>query len=266
MILHTFKWLIYPSPHVKPEKLKRHFSGKRIVVTGASKGIGKALVYSLIEARANIVLIARDEKELSKLCSDARIKGCEADYYAVDLRDREVLSALCSELHDRYSEVDYFFCNAGKSICRLIEDALDRLHDFDRTMDVNYRSLVALSLAIIPSLVKSKGRIIYTSSVSTLYPAFGGWSAYHSSKVAANMWCRTASKELKSKGVKVQIAYMPLVHTAMADVNPRYKELPGYSASEAATLLLRLAMNGNSCFMPWWARISWRIASIFGKA
>ena len=153
-------------------------------------------MYSLIEARANIVLIARDEKELSKLCSDARIKGCEADYYAVDLRDREALSALCSELHDRYSEVDYFFCNAGKSICRLIEDALDRLHDFDRTMDVNYRSLVALSLAIIPSLVKSKGRIIYTSSVSTLYPAFGGWSAYHSSKVAANMWCRTASKEL----------------------------------------------------------------------
>ena len=87
MILHTFKWLIYPSPHVKPEKLKRHFSGKRIVVTGASKGIGKALVYSLIEVRANIVLIARDEKELSKLCSVARIKGCEADYYAVDLAD-----------------------------------------------------------------------------------------------------------------------------------------------------------------------------------
>ncbi|MBR5102147.1 MAG: SDR family NAD(P)-dependent oxidoreductase, partial [Muribaculaceae bacterium] len=238
---------------VSEEKLKSFFAGKWVVVTGASSGIGEALTMRLIRAKANLYLISRNEAKLKSLCGKAQDNGCQARYSAIDLRQREQLDALCLQLRDELPCVSYLFCNAGKSIKRSISDSIDRMHDFDRTMDLNYRSMVALSLALMPSLRKADGRIIYTSSVSSRYPFVAGWSAYHASKCAANVWCRTARRERKKLGVKVQIAYMPLVHTPMSDVNETYKNLPAYSADEAACILLKLAMRKRFCYKPWWA-------------
>ena len=252
-MMSFWKKIVYPSIAISDNKLSLHFAGKWVVVTGATSGIGEALTLRLIQAKANLYLIARNEQKLIDLCNQAKENGCEACYDAIDLRLREQLDALCSTLRDRFPYVSYLFCNAGKSINRTINDSIDRMHDFDRTMDLNYRSMVALSLALMPALREAKGRIVYTSSVSSRYPFIPGWSAYHSSKCAANVWCRTARREYKQLGVKVQVAYMPLVHTPMSDVNERYKSMPAYSADEAACILLRLAMSGKFRYKPWWA-------------
>ena len=158
--------LAYPSISLTPDITREHFSGKWILVTGASHGIGRALTEKLINAGANVFLIARSEADLCLLCAKAKQMGSSADYCTIDLRDREKLELLCQKLRETLPRLDYFFCNAGKSIHRKINDAQDRLHDYDRTMDLNYRSLVALSLAILPALKASKGSIIYSSSVS----------------------------------------------------------------------------------------------------
>ena len=234
--------LAYSTISLSPDITREHFCGKWVLVTGASHGIGRALTEKLISAGANVFLIARSEADLHLLCAKAKQMGGSADYCAIDLRNREKLEQLCMKLKETLPQLDYFFCNAGKSIHRKINDAVDRLHDYDRTMDLNYRSLVALSLAILPALKASKGRIIYSSSVSTLYPMAPGWSAYHASKSAANTWCETASSEFAPLGVRVQIAYLPLVHTAMSDVNEQYKHLPAYAPSDAANILLKLAI------------------------
>ena len=252
-MMNFWERIVYPSKSVSEDKLRAPFAGKWIVVTGATSGIGEALTLRLIQANANLYLIARNEQKLTDLCNQAKENGCEACYDAIDLRQREQLDALCSTLRDRFPAVSYFFCNAGKSINRTISDSIDRMHDFDRTMDLNYRSMVALSLAMLPALKEANGSIVYTSSVSSRYPFIPGWSAYHASKCASNAWCRTARREYKQLGVKVQIAYMPLVHTPMSDVNERYKNMPAYSADEAACILLRLAMSGKFCYKPWWA-------------
>ena len=255
--------LAYPQVRLKPAITKKHFSGKWVLVTGASHGIGRALTEKLIDADANVFLIARSEAELQYLCDRAKQRGNRADYCAIDLRDREKLELLCQKLRETLPQLDYFFCNAGKSIHRKITDALDRLHDYDRTMDLNYRSLVALSLAILPALKASKGHIIYSSSVSTRYPMAPGWSAYHASKSAANAWCETANSEFAPLGVHVQIAYLPLVHTAMSDVNEQYKHLPAYTPADAANILLKLAIRKNKSYKPWWAKFSAPIAYLF---
>lgn len=253
MLKRALKYIIYPPKSVGEAKLKARFARRWVVVTGATSGIGEALTLRLIQAQANLLLIARNEARLQALCAQAASNGCQARYRAIDLRQREQLDALCAELREELPQVSYLFCNAGKSINRSISDSFDRMHDFDRTMDLNYRSLVALSLALMPSLRNAQGRVVYTSSVSSRYPFVPGWSAYHSSKCAANVWCRTARKEYKSLGVKVQVAYMPLVHTPMSDVNETYKRMPAYSADEAACVLLRLAMSEKFCYKPWWA-------------
>lgn len=255
--------LAYPQVRLKPAITKEHFSGKWVLVTGASHGIGRALTEKLIEADANIFLIARSEAELQYLCDRAKQRGNRADYCAIDLRDREKLELLCQKLKETLPQLDYFFCNAGKSIHRKITDALDRLHDYDRTIELNYRALVALSLALLPALKASKGSIIYSSSVSTCYPMAPAWSAYHASKCAANAWCETANSEFAPLGVRVQIAYLPLVHTAMSDVNERYRQLPAYYPADAANILLRLAIRKGKRYQPWWAKLSAPIAYLF---
>lgn len=255
--------LAYPQVRLKPAITKEHFSGKWVLVTGASHGIGRALTEKLIDADANVFLIARSEADLQYLCDRAKQRGNRADYCAIDLRDREKLELLCQKLRETLPQLDYFFCNAGKSIHRKITDALDRLHDYDRTIDLNYRVLVALSLTLLPALKASKGSIIYSSSVSTLYPMAPGWSAYHASKSAANTWCETASSEFAPLGVHVQIAFLPLVHTAMSDVNERYRQLPAYYPADAANILLRLAIRKGKRYQPWWAKLSAPIAYLF---
>ncbi len=255
--------LAYPSIRLTPNITREHFYGKWVLVTGASHGIGRALTEKLISAGANVFLIARSEADLRLLCAKAKQMGSSADYCAIDLRDREKLEQLCQKLREILPLLDYFFCNAGKSIHRKINDAQDRLHDYDRTMDLNYRSLVALSLAILPALKASKGSIIYSSSVSTLYPMAPGWSAYHASKSAANTWCETANSEFAPLGVRVQIAYLPLVHTAMSDVNEQYKHLPAYSPADAGNILLELAIQKVRTYKPWWAKLSAPIAYLF---
>ena len=255
--------LAYPSISLTPDITREHFSGKWVLVTGASHGIGRALTEKLISAGVNIFLIARSEADLRLLCAKAKQMGSSADYCAIDLRDREKLELLCQKLRETLPRLDYFFCNAGKSIHRKINEAQDRLHDYDRTIDLNYRSLVALSLAMLPALKANKGHIIYSSSVSTLYPMAPGWSAYHASKSAANTWCETADSEFAPLGVHVQIAYLPLVHTAMSDVNEQYKHLPAYSPSDAANILLKLAIRKVRTYKPWWAKLSAPIAYLF---
>ena len=255
--------LAYPQVRLKPAITKEHFSGKWVLVTGASHGIGRALTEKLIDADANVFLIARSEADLQYLCDRAKQRGNRADYCAIDLRDREKLELLCQKLKETLPQLDYFFCNAGKSIHRKITDALDRLHDYDRTIDLNYRALVALSLALLPALKMSKGSIVYSSSVSTRYPMAPGWSAYHASKSAANTWCETANSEFAPLGIRVQIAYLPLVHTAMSDVNERYRQLPAYYPADAANILLRLAIRKGKHYQPWWAKLSAPIAYLF---
>lgn len=262
-LLAIWAALAYPQVRLKPAITKEHFSGKWVLVTGASHGIGRALTEKLIDADANVFLIARSEADLQYLCDRAKQRGNRADYCAIDLRDREKLELLCQKLKETLPQLDYFFCNAGKSIHRKITDALDRLHDYDRTMDLNYRALVALSLALLPTLKASKGSIIYSSSVSTRYPMAPGWSAYHASKSAANTWCETANSEFAPLGIRVQIAYLPLVHTAMSDVNERYRQLPAYYPADAANILLRLAIRKGKHYQPWWAKLSAPIAYLF---
>ena len=257
------KRLIYPTANPSATRMHATFADRWVVITGASRGIGEALTRRLIDARANLYLIARSEESLEELCTTARQAGCQAFYSVADLRDREQVDHLCRAMKEIMPRVDYLFCNAGKSIHRNIVDATDRLHDYDRTMDVNYRALVTLSLALIPQLSESEGHIIYTSSVSTLYPPAPGWSAYHASKCAANTWCETAQVELKKQNITVQMAYMPLVHTEMSDENPSYRDLPAYSADEAACQLLKLSMANRFAYKPWWARLSAPIANLF---
>lgn len=232
------------------------FKDKTVIITGASSGIGKALALRLIDEGADLWLVARSEEALKEICAEAQRKGVKARYSAVDLRNHDELTSFCQEMRENLTGVDCLFCNAGKSIHRSTVEAQHRLHDYDRTMDLNYRSVVGLCLVLFPLLVARRGCVVYTSSVSTLFPSAPEWSAYHASKMAANVWMETANVEWAKYGVKVKIAYMPLVRTPMSDATPAYRKMPAMSADEAARKLMSLCVSKRMTYKPWWVRIT----------
>ena len=109
---NLFKRLIYPKANLNKKKMYDAFANHWVVVTGASRGIGEALVRRLIASHANLFLIARSEEQLHSLCKEAREAGCKADYCAIDLRDRERLDQLCQHLKGSLPCVDYLFWSA----------------------------------------------------------------------------------------------------------------------------------------------------------
>ena len=248
------KPILYPDTRISRARLDKSFAGETIVITGASQGIGEAVTRSLMTTRCTFILIARNEEKLKALCKEAQVKGCKATYYALDLRNHTALDNLCAQLKS-IPQIDYIFYHAGKSIHRDISEATDRLHDYDRTMNVNYRAFVAICLSLFHQMKQAHGKLVYISSVSTLFPEAPGWSAYHASKCAANSWCHTAANEWAKYHIDVKIAYMPLVHTKMSDATETYRRLPGYSKEEAAHKVLHLAMSHQQSYKPWWAKI-----------
>lgn len=160
--------LCYPKAHLRLSALEVTFQNKVVVITGASRGIGAAMARLLMPYKVHFIFLARTEEDLDALAEEVHREGSKADCYTIDFRNAEALAELMFRLKTRYPRVDYLFANAGKSICRSLSASQDRLHDFDRTMAVNYRSMVSLVQTLLPALMASKGRLIYTSSVFAL--------------------------------------------------------------------------------------------------
>lgn len=246
------KAILYPTPYIPVGKMRRQMAGKVCLVTGASFGIGLALTHQLLDLGAKVITLARHTEEWAGTYP-----------YRVDFKNRDEVVEVAKRIAEEHPRIDYLFVNAGKSICRSIPDTIERLHDYERTMSINYSAHVALLLALRPNLRAGRARIIYSGSVSLLFPYAPKWSAYHASKGAMEIWLRTAKVEWHCEGISIKIAYLPLVHTPMSGANPNYRQLTGYSAEEAANILLRLSRRKLlTTYIPWWARLTAPLARL----
>ncbi|MFD0715625.1 SDR family NAD(P)-dependent oxidoreductase [Paenibacillus sp. GCM10027626] len=252
----TYSWLetvLFPQVRVKEQKLLQHLSGKTIIITGASSGIGEALAVRLSNMPVRLVLIARREQKLIELKNSIAAKGkAQVSVYAADLRQAEEMEALLSWLKALPGGIDIIVSNAGKSIKRSIFSSLDRYHDFTRTMAINYLAPVQLLLALIPILEQRKGQIINVSTINMLMQPFPHWSAYQASKSAFDQWLRAAAPELRTRGVKVTTFYLPLVRTPMIEPTAAYKSMPAMSPEHVAAHIGKAMYTHKRVFKPWW--------------
>ena len=127
---------LFPATRLNQDRCREHFAGKRMIITGASYGIGEQLAYLLGEFGADLILIARTEEKLKEVCQTINSKGGKADSYALDLRNEISLDRLILELQTEYDEVQYLIHCAGLSIRRSFQDSQDRFHDVQRTMAI----------------------------------------------------------------------------------------------------------------------------------
>lgn len=234
-------------------RLTQRLKHKTIIITGASYGIGESLCYLLADIDCNLILVARTVDKLRELKQRLTMSKAKVDIYAADLRDQEQLDGFIKYIQNL--PVDIFINNAGKSICRPVMQSLDRQHDFERTIKLNYLTPVQLCLALIPKLQQSKGHIINVSAVNVLFAPAVNWSAYQASKTAFDQWLRSAMPELHNRQIKVSTAYLPLVKTRMIEPTKAYQNLPALQPKQAATIISYLLQKQKRQYKPWWAMI-----------
>lgn len=220
--------------------LRRRLEGKAVLVTGASRGIGRALARRVAEAGALTLVNARSAEALSGLAAELRAAGGRAEPYAADLATAEGCEALLARLRERDVRVDVLVNNAGLSIRRPIEHSCDRPGDCARTMDVNYFGAARLILGLLPGMREAgEGHIVNVSSIG-LQADMPRFSAYNASKAAIDAFARSLAPEVAADGVRVSVAYLPLVRTAMSEPTRSFAALPALTADAAAARLCRV--------------------------
>ena len=222
-------------------KLKKLFqqkvNGKTIIVTGASSGIGLTVSKYLAQAGAHVLLLARTKDKLDEVKAEIDAEGGKASVFPCDLNDMESIDAVSKEILASVDHIDILINNAGRSIRRAVHESVDRFHDFERTMQLNYFGAVRLVLNLLPHMMQRKdGQIINISSIGVLANATR-FSAYVASKAALDAFSRCLSAEVHSHKIAITSIYMPLVRTPMIAPTKIYKYVPTLSPEEAADLI-----------------------------
>src|SRR5436190_7197652 len=209
-----------------------------VVVTGASSGIGKAAALKLAGAGAKVMLVARGEEKLLDTKTEIEAADGKAWIYSCDVSDMASCDALVTKVLKDHGGCDYLVNNAGRSIRRGVLNSLDRFHDFERTMQLNYFGALRPIMGFLPNMVaKKRGHIINISSIGVLSNA-PRFSAYVASKSALDSFAACAASEFVDKGIDFTTINMPLVRTPMIAPTKMYENVPTLSPEEAADLIV----------------------------
>lgn len=187
------------------------FINKTIVITGASKGIGKALAVKLAQSGANLVLAARNKSDLQIVAQKCLEIGSKAIIVPTDVTNPEACQKLIKAGIEAFGAIDYLINNAGITMWTRF-DCVEDLSLFERIMQVNYLGSVYCTHHALPYLKKSGGLIVAVSSLTgkTGIPTRSGYAA---SKHAVQGFFDSLRIELKNTGVDVLVISPGLVAT-----------------------------------------------------
>jgi NAD(P)-dependent dehydrogenase (short-subunit alcohol dehydrogenase family) len=245
--------LANPARESDPDKLRSVVSGKTVLVTGASYGIGEATARKMAAAGATVLVVARSAERLEDLAAAVNAGGGRAVAYPTDLTDESAVGELTKQVTENHGPVDIVVSNAGKSLRRSLHHQYDRPHDFQRTIDINYLGPIWLLLGLVPAMREhGGGHIVNVSSVGVRVVPGPQWGVYQASKGAFDRWLRSVAPELHVDGVDVTSVYFALVRTRMIAPTPILGRLPGLSPDEAADAIAKAVIERPRTSEPPW--------------
>jgi short-subunit dehydrogenase len=219
--------------------LESPLRGRKVLVTGASSGIGAATARAVAERGATVLLVARRSEELARVQGEIEASGGSAYSYVCDLTDGPAVDALVAQVLAEHGAVDMLVNNAGRSIRRSVKYSYDRIHDYERTMAVNYFAPVRLMLGLLPAMRAQRfGHVVNVLSwgVQIKAPRF---SAYLASKTALDTWSRIVGRETYADNVTFTNVRLSLVRTDMISETDVYRRSRAKTPEQAAAVVVR---------------------------
>jgi NAD(P)-dependent dehydrogenase (short-subunit alcohol dehydrogenase family) len=226
--------------------MAKKLAGKVALVTGASRGIGRAISIALAGEGATVVLTARAAEKLKATAELAKKAGGQAEIVIAELTDEDSIKNLVAAVAAEYGQLDILVNNAGVTYSAKLEDTAT--DDWEKCMQVNARAPFILCREALPLLRKAQaGCIINISSVVGVkgYPL---QSAYTSSKHALRGMTISLAEELRGSSVRVHLLCPGGVNTDMVgSVRPDIKKKDLIQPDEIAELVLYLVTHkGNA--------------------
>ncbi len=184
-------------------------------------------------------LVARRNDALQALQKQIQAQGGRAYCYPCDISDQAACQLTMQHILADHPKVDVLVNNAARSIRRPITEATDRLHDYQRTINLNYLAPVHLTLLLLPHFIaQQRGHIVNVSSLSTQLP-IPLFSAYLASKSALESFTRSLQVELGPSGISTTLVYFPMVRTPMSGRTDIYKHMRMLSPTQAASWVVK---------------------------
>nr|XP_039249126.1 uncharacterized oxidoreductase TM_0325-like [Styela clava] len=192
----------------------KQFSGKVIIITGASSGIGAATAIAFSKEGAKLTICGRNKERLSETAKECIENGADVLEIDGDLTEFEHLEPIVNKTVEKFSAIDILVNNAGCGVYESIGDT--KIEDFDMLFQILLRAPVFLSKYALPHLKKTKGCIVNVSSVATMISS-PNCVPYKMFKGALDHFTKGFSSECSPFGVRVNSINPAHVHTRILE-------------------------------------------------
>lgn len=197
-------------------------AGRSVVVTGASKGIGKGIAGVFARTGAKVLLVARDEAAVTATAEELNRLDGEVSALRGDVTDADSCARIAEVAEERHGGIDVLCANAGVFPERRLADMT--AGDIDKVLGINLKGTMLPVTACLPALRRSgRGRVIITSSITGPITGFPGWTHYGASKAGQLGFIRSAAVELADDAITVN-AVLPgnILTEGLADLGQDY--------------------------------------------
>jgi len=181
--------------------VSQKLAGRVAVVTGASKGLGKAMAVALAAEGARVALIGRDREQLLALAEEIGTAGGIAEPFPADVTSEEQVGRTCRDIVERFGQVNILINNAGINVRKSIDDST--LEDWHNVMNTNVTSAFLMCRTLLPDMRgRGYGRIINMTSIMS-HVSMPNRVAYSASKAALLGMTKALALEVVSEGITV---------------------------------------------------------------
>jgi 3-oxoacyl-[acyl-carrier protein] reductase len=178
------------------------FDGKSVIVTGASRGLGKGIAKVFAEQGASVLIVARNETAGSHTVEEIETAGGVASFCSADVSRWSDVETMVQATMERYGAVHVLCANAGIFPSSPIEDLSEE--EWDEVQAVNVKGMFLAVKACLPHMKKQNyGRIVLTSSITGPITGYPGWAHYGASKAAMLGFMRTAAIECAKHNITI---------------------------------------------------------------
>jgi 3-oxoacyl-[acyl-carrier protein] reductase len=196
--------------------------GRAVVVTGATRGIGKGIARVFARAGARVLITGRDAEAAKATVAELSASGAEVSHILADVRSREDCQRMAAAAMERLGGIDVLCANAGVFPGARLADMTEE--DVEEVLGTNLKGTIwSVQACLAPLAASGHGRVILTSSITGPVTGFPGWAHYGASKAAQLGFLRTAAIELARDGITVNAVLPGNVATeGLADLGEEY--------------------------------------------